>query len=84
MNAVMAGHVHAYERSRPVVEGRAPVTDGIVYFNIGVREAGMLVLLLAKGMVLVKRRLSWWWCGGGGAVRMRATGRDTPASTTTP
>lgn len=38
VNAVMAGHVHAYERSRPVVEGRAPVADGIVYFNIGVRQ----------------------------------------------
>jgi hypothetical protein len=32
----MSGHVHAYERSHPVYNGQ-PTSDGVVYFNIGVR-----------------------------------------------
>ena len=34
VNAVIAGHVHAYERTHPVYQN-ATVSDGIVYINIG-------------------------------------------------
>ena len=38
MNLVLAGHVHAYERSHPVYMNKTVedgVRDGIVYINIG-------------------------------------------------